>query len=374
MFDVLRSDFGFAAGCLVAAHLVAPQSPSRTAMSVDKQTNNTSSGCEPTNTTPRASGQAAASTGTSTGYASSSDHTLRQETAATVLARRIECEQARSRKQWEQYHLENDQSNSESIYDDEWVETCICATKGCTRVGEYWEGNPWNCCCKTCSLTDGTEHDAWCDNNCLTSGTAHRASPSGCEPTRRKTAKQTNNQNRWLARKKVVLHADGMPDELRRQQMEREIQGVDEANQATLDMQSALQHLLDFERRDFERREQEKALQQDHPPTQALAESERERASSSSLDNEAVRHMQCLMSRKREQKEAEYSAKEQLLRAVMVDGAMMLDGAGRVRTTAAVDEAARMLRDACTATEATRAQVAELKRSYQVMREEMGSP
>ena len=101
MFDVLRSDFGFAAGCLVAAHLVAPQSPSRTAMSEDKQTNNTSSGCEPTNTTPRASGQAAASTGTSTGYASSSDHTLPPETAATVLARRIECEQARSRKQWE---------------------------------------------------------------------------------------------------------------------------------------------------------------------------------------------------------------------------------------------------------------------------------
>jgi len=45
-----------------------------------------------------------------------------------------------------------------------------------------------------------------------------------------------------------------------------------------------------------------------------------------------------------------------------------------VRTTAAVDEAARMVRDAYAATEATRAQIAELKRSYQVMREEMGSP
>ena len=45
------------------------------------------------------------------------------------------------------------------------VDNTVCATPGCIRMRQYPAGCTWDRCCKQCFLTEGANHEYWCDEH-----------------------------------------------------------------------------------------------------------------------------------------------------------------------------------------------------------------
>ena len=49
-------------------------------------------------------------------------------------------------------------------------EISLCALKGCDRVKQYPHGCDWDRCCKRCFVTEGEQHDPCCDRRACDNG------------------------------------------------------------------------------------------------------------------------------------------------------------------------------------------------------------
>ena len=55
----------------------------------------------------------------------------------------------------------------------------LCALEGCNRARQYEVGCDWDRCCKRCFVTEGQEHDQWCDERACDNGQRSIAETEG---------------------------------------------------------------------------------------------------------------------------------------------------------------------------------------------------